>query len=787
MALGVFRMRSVVIALAAVGVLAGPVLGVINVKLTADDTSLEPGQTTTVRVLVQGTSAGIYSLAGSIIASGTPGTLVANGGSLAWVPAFARETFPASVLGAPGNNGGWSSFGSIQNSFLNPDKTFAKADYVELASYTVTAQPGSGLVVLSFVAGPVGGHKPLECDITEVLGTFTPVAIAVGSALAVSPSSDLNSSGDAGGPFIPSSRIYTVSNPGTAATTWTVSKTQTWVSLSKAGGTLAPGDTDTVTVTINAGANGLAAGSYTDTVSFTNTTSGVGNTTRAVSLMVATPGQLSVSPSGGLSSSGNAGGPFSPASITYTLNNAGDSSITWTASKALAWVSLSKTGGTLAAGGSDSVTVSINTGANSLDPGSYSDTVRFTNTTNGIGSTTRAVSLTVTSPGQLSVSPSAGLSSSGDVGGPFDPASITYTLHNPGDSAVTWTVGKTQDWVSLSKAGGTLAGGASDSVTVSINTGANSLGVGSYSDTVTFTNTTNAAGNTTRAVNLTVTSEPAGRLAVSPIDDLSSSGTAGGPFSPAAKTYTLENTGDAAITWSAGKTRPWVSLSKTAGSLDPGATDTVTVSINASANSLAAGDYADTVTFTNTTNATGNTARQVNLTVTSPGRLVITPSGGLSSSGVAGGPFSPADVTYTLSNAGDTPIQWAAGKTRAWVTLSKTGGMLGGGDITTVAVSINAGADALAAGSYSDTVTFTNVTNGQGTGTRSVSLTVLLAGDVDDDGEVSILDVLRFAWAYGTHQGQPGFDPDCDFNRDGTVDLGDLSVLVENFGKKVAG
>jgi hypothetical protein len=668
-------MRSVWIALSVAGLVAAPAAGLINVKLTADTTALQPGDTTTIRILAQGTSAGIYSLAGNIIAGGTPATLVANAGSFAWVPAFFKAGFPASVLGTPGSNGGWTAFGSLQANYLSPDTNYGKADYVELASYTVTAQPGNGLVVLSFEGGRVGGHKPLECDLGTAIGTLTPVSIGVGSALTVSPTGGLTSSGDTGGPFSPASTAYTLSNPGTAATTWSASKAQAWVSLSKTGGTLAAGESDTVTVSINASASGLA-------------------------------------------------------------------------------------------------------------PGSYGDTVSFTNTTSGAGDTTRPVSLTVTSPGQLSVSPSTALSSSGDTGGPFDPASISYTLHNSGEAAITWTAGKTQDWVSLAKTNGTLAGGASDTVIVSIGAGANGLGAGSYSDTVTFTNTTNGTGNTTRAVSLTITlpSVPAGRLTVLPVDDLSSSGNIGGPFNPATMTYTLDNPGDAAITWSAGKTQPWVGLSKSFGSLDAGATDTVTVSITTIANGLATGNYSDTVTFANTTNAIGNTTRKVNLAVTSPGKLVVTPAAGLSSSGNSGGPFSPAGVTYTLSNPGGTPINWTAGKTRTWVTLSKAAGTLNGGDSDAVAVSINANAATLPAGSYSDTVT-----NGQATAGRTVSLTVLLPGDVDNDGEVSILDVLRFAWAYGTSQGQPGFDPACDFDRDGTITLSDLVVLVENFGKKVAG
>ncbi|MFU8893939.1 MAG: InlB B-repeat-containing protein [Luteolibacter sp.] len=107
-------------------------------------------------------------------------------------------------------------------------------------------------------------------------------------------------------------------------------------------------------------------------------------------------------------------------------------------------------------------------------------------------------------PGSLAVAGSDGLTSSGTAGGSFTPGSIQYTLSNPGDDPVNWTAGKTAAWVDLSATSGTLAAGASTSVTVSINDHAISLAAGSYNDTVTFSNTTNGTGNTTRGVSLTV-------------------------------------------------------------------------------------------------------------------------------------------------------------------------------------------------------------------------------------------------------------------------------------------
>ena len=222
-------------------------------------------------------------------------------------------------------------------------------------------------------------------------------------------------------------------------------------------------------------------------------------------------GPMTVTPAGGLTSSGTAGGPFTPSSQTYTVTNTGTAPMNWTASKVQSWVTLSATGGTLAASATATVTVSIGTGANSLAASgtSYTDNVTFANTTNGTGNTTRPVSLTVNATnvaGPLTVTPAGGLTSSGTAGGPFTPSSQSYTLTNTGAAPMNWTASKVQSWVTLSSAGGTLAAGANTTVTVSIGTGANSLAASgtSYTDNVTFANTTNGTGNTKRPVSLTV-------------------------------------------------------------------------------------------------------------------------------------------------------------------------------------------------------------------------------------------------------------------------------------------
>ena len=90
-------------------------------------------------------------------------------------------------------------------------------------------------------------------------------------------------------------------------------------------------------------------------------------------------------------------------------------------------------------------------------------------------------------------------------------------------------------------------------------------------------------------------------LQVNPSDGLSATGPLGGAFSPATKTYTVRNSGAHDILWSASSTQPWISLGPGSGSLSSGGQTTVTVNLNSTANSLAAGSYSGTVTITNLT------------------------------------------------------------------------------------------------------------------------------------------------------------------------------------------
>src|SRR5439155_4482170 len=195
---------------------------------------------------------------------------------------------------------------------------------------------------------------------------------------------------------------------------------------------------------------------------------------------------------------------FTQTNQVYSLSNTNASSANWGVTKSAIWLDVSPTNGLLATGESTNITVSINASANSLAAGSYSDFVLFRNLSSG-SLTSRMVNLTVFPLPRLAVTPSSGFDSAGAPSGPFNAPSQNFTVSNIGSNTLAWTAAKSANWLDLSATSGTLAPGVSTTVTVSINTNANSLAESSYSDTVTFTNTTNGIGNTTRPVNLFVT------------------------------------------------------------------------------------------------------------------------------------------------------------------------------------------------------------------------------------------------------------------------------------------
>jgi outer membrane autotransporter protein len=454
------------------------------------------------------------------------------------------------------------------------------------------------------------------------------VAAPVPPTLAVAPTTPFTASGPQGGPFSPTSVQYTVKNDGDSPMLYTALPIPAWMTLTGYTGLVPAHSSQTLTYTVNAVANVMPVGANTTTVTFSNNSVIPAATIPidfTLNVAAPVPPTLSLNPATPFTASGVFGGPFSPASVQYTVKNDGDSAMLYTALPIPAWTTLTGYTGLVPPRSSQTLTYTLNAVANVMPVGANKTTVTFSNNS-VIPAATIPIDFTlnVLAPPAMVLTPATGLVSSGpqgQKGGAFTPTSATFTLQNTGAAPLEFTVTGAPSWVTVAPTSGTILAGGSVTVTAALNAGADALPVGVHTGTLTFTNTTNGVGTATRPVTLTI-GQPA-QMTVSDAAGLDSSGYQGGPFSPASKTYTLTNSGAYPLVYTVGNDQSWATVAPTSGTIPPGGSVTVTASVNPSANSLAGGVQAGTLTFTNTTTGTGNTTRPAKLTVIPNGQVIL--------------------------------------------------------------------------------------------------------------------------------------------------------------------
>ncbi|HGE73206.1 TPA: hypothetical protein ENX78_20415, partial [Candidatus Poribacteria bacterium] len=258
-------------------------------------------------------------------------------------------------------------------------------------------------------------------------------------------------------------RTLTITNNGGKTLDWQASKGQTWLSISPLNGSLASGKSQTVTVTVSRA--GLGSGNYSDTISIT---SNGGNGSVSVSMSVPEPDpSLSISPTSIDFGTTNT-------QMTFNITNSGGGTLNWQASKQQLWLAISPTTGSLTAGKSQTVTLTVNRG--DLKAGTYRDVVSVTT---NVGSGNVNVTMTVPEP-----SPSLAFSPTSIDFGTTD-TQKTLTITNKGGGTLTWQVTKGQAWLTLSPTSGTLTSGNSQNITLTVSRA--NLNPGSYKDTVSIT------------------------------------------------------------------------------------------------------------------------------------------------------------------------------------------------------------------------------------------------------------------------------------------------------------
>ena len=99
-------------------------------------------------------------------------------------------------------------------------------------------------------------------------------------------------------------------------------------------------------------------------------------------------------------------------------------------------------------------------------------------------------------------------------------------------------------------------------------------------------------------------SPPLDNLRITPPLGFTTCGPGGGPFTVNSQTYTLKNVGASPLNWSLVNTSSWLTVSSATGSLNAGASTTVTISLNPIANSFLINHASGNVVFNNLTAAT---------------------------------------------------------------------------------------------------------------------------------------------------------------------------------------
>jgi uncharacterized protein (TIGR03437 family) len=515
----------------------------------------------------------------------------------------------------------------------------------------LTAAPGSGVGSGSFTvsanvaglaAGSYAGAVFVSFANSSVATIQIPVTLSIGTSLTatVTPAQVSFSAPGASNPA--SQTLQLVLPAGQFGATFNVTTTTlsggNWLGVTPQSGT---GGT---IVTVAASVAGLVSGTYSGVVTITFPGSTVSPLQVPVTL-VATLQTLSVSPTS-LTFAGTATQP-NPATqmVTVTVDpsvpNWNAAAVTTTGGN---WLSVAPNNGV----GNGTILVSVNIG--SL-VGQYVGQVLVTS---GAETASFSVTLNVATTG-ISVTPTS-LAFTANTGS--SPAPQTLSLTSSISPGTTWQASATTttggSWLSVSPAAGQLPGSFQASVSSS------SLLPGSYSGTITITDTQATPSSIGVPVKLTVNAVATGTLTVSPTA-LTLQGVVGVALPPL-PTITISTTSATSQNWTATVTTSnggnWLGITETSGSVSVQSAALPQLIINSS--NLTAGVYGGQIAIQFAAQSTQPPQIvNVQLTMSPAGpRLALGQSGVQLSSFAGSNSFVTQNVA--IANVGSGTLNWTA-------------------------------------------------------------------------------------------------------------------------------
>ncbi|SPE52590.1 putative Sedolisin [Verrucomicrobia bacterium] len=561
-------------------------------------------------------------------------------------------------------------------------------------------------------------------------------ALAPPDVLVIFPGGAFAWTGYVGGPFVDSTQAFTLTNAGAATLNWTAGASSTWLDLSSTSGSLGPGAASiTVTISTNSAVMNLPAGDYTNTVWFTNLSDGVVQTRQFI---LQIKDDLQILPAEGLAFSRSVVRPFTITNQSFTLTNVSGAALNWAVVNTSAWLNVSLSSGALSSAGSLPVTVSLTPAALSLGLGTFSNTLWFINLNDlVVQSCPVAISvLPLLVNGGFETGDFTGWTLGGNTNGYLLFVTSSNRFVHSGNYAAAFGMEGSLGFISqtvptIPGAHYTLSlwlfspdgqtpnqfevvwdGRLLDSA---VNMAARPWTKLQFPVTATTTTTTLQIGGRDDPSYLAVDDvsldlEP---FLITPSAGFVSTGYVGGPFSITNQNFALTNIGGSALSWGMANTSVWLNASSLGGVLAPGAGGIVSISLSPAAASLPVGQFTNTVLLTNLGDGLVQ-SRQFALQVQpAPEPLEILPATALVFSRPIGGAFSPAGQSFVLTNLGTTPLNWALAGTSPWFSALPGSGLISpGGPSATVTLALNGSAAALPSGNYTNTLWFTNLSDG---------------------------------------------------------------------------
>ncbi|QBD80407.1 choice-of-anchor D domain-containing protein [Ktedonosporobacter rubrisoli] len=567
--------------------------------------------------------------------------------------------------------------------------------------------PGSYNAAIAFISNAGNGVIGAKMQVSQLQS-------APSASLQTSPGALSFSATDGGAS--PDAQTVTLNNPGKQTLQWSASTDSDWLSVSPQSASVAAGSSQTVQIRVNS--SSLLPGTYNGAVTFTGQGSAQNSPQKVyVSVTISPRCTLQLSPSMLTFSGAYQQGSPAAQKVNIGGSEGCQSGVKWNASSNANWLTISAQQGSTPA----SPAVGVNT--QGLAPGTYHGTIDITS---DAGTQTLAVTLAIGQPAAPVMNINANALNFKATAG-SDPSGQAITLQNSGNGSLNWTAkaqSSTGNWLSVSPASGALNGQKSTALNVSVSPPAN-LSPGNYTGTITI-NGTDGSGNAasgspqTIPVNLTVVGPCT--INVNPASlNFSSTASATDP-KPQAISIGASGACANALNWTAnvGTTAAsgsWLSVSSASGSAT--LNNAGTTSVKVSAAGLAPGTYQGLVTIAAVDSVTQQPigeSQTVNVTFTvSPPCSLQAPSATKKSFSAAVG-SNPAPQTFTVGVSSNcngpvtiTPTAaMASGK--GWLSVSPANAQVSPGGSATFTV--NVASSALAAGSYTGSISLDGTSNG---------------------------------------------------------------------------